>query len=105
VERYPAWVCSGIFSLCTVGDKVQGSWADTGRNTLGRGGVGILHRLIKRGRCGQKIRSLKVIGIDEILFRKGYKFATLVYEIRRGQKGCYGLEWTVKPKPSCGFSE
>jgi len=57
---------------------------------------------------GLKHRSLdniEAIGIDEILFRKGYKFATLVYEIRRGQKGCYGLEWTVKPKPSCGFSE
>ena len=45
----------------------------------------ILHRLIKRGRDGHKIRSLKVIGIDEISYKKGRKYTTVVYDMVRSQ--------------------
>lgn len=45
----------------------------------------ILHRLIEKGRQGHRIRSLKVIGIDEISYRKGKKYATVVYDLQRAE--------------------
>ncbi len=53
----------------------------------------ILHRLIKRGRQGHKIRSLRVIGIDEVSYRKGRRYATVVYDISRAQ-----VVWVGKGK-------
>ena len=43
----------------------------------------ILHRVISRTREGHKIRGLKQIGIDEISYRKGHKYATIVYDLER----------------------
>lgn len=42
-----------------------------------------LHRTIHRIRDGHKIRGLKTIGIDEISYCKGHKYATVVYDLDR----------------------
>ncbi len=42
-----------------------------------------LHRSIERIRSGHRIRGLKTIGIDEISYCKGHKYATLVYDLDR----------------------
>lgn len=42
-----------------------------------------LHRSIERGRAGHRIRGLRMLGIDEVSFRKGHKYATLVYDLER----------------------
>jgi transposase len=42
-----------------------------------------LHRAIERGRQGHKIRDLKTIGIDEISYARGHKYATVVYDLER----------------------
>ena len=41
----------------------------------------MLHRVITRLRDGHRIRGLKTIGIDEISYCKGHKYATIVYDI------------------------
>ena len=43
----------------------------------------MLHRTITRIREGHRIRGLKTIGIDEISYCKGRKYATLVYDLDR----------------------
>ena len=43
-----------------------------------------LHRSINRIRRGHKIRGLKTIGIDEISYCKGKKYATIVYDLDKG---------------------
>jgi transposase len=43
----------------------------------------ILHRTIARMRAGHRIRGLTHIGIDEISYCKGKKFATIVYDLKR----------------------
>lgn len=43
----------------------------------------ILHRVITRTRQGHRIRGLKLIGIDEISYCKGHKYATIVYDLER----------------------
>ena len=43
----------------------------------------MLHRTITRIREGHRIRGLKTIGIDEIAYCKGRKYATFVYDIDR----------------------
>ncbi|MDZ7791498.1 MAG: ISL3 family transposase [Xanthomonadales bacterium] len=43
----------------------------------------LLHRSIERLRRGHRIRRLKTIGIDEISYHKGHKYATLVYDLDR----------------------
>ena len=43
-----------------------------------------LHRTINRLRRGHKIRGLKTIGVDEISYCKGRKYATIVYDLDRG---------------------
>lgn len=53
----------------------------------------ILHRSIERTRSGHRIRGLKSIGIDEISYCKGKKYATVVYDM---DKGC--VVWTSKGK-------
>lgn len=42
-----------------------------------------LHRCITSTRDGHKIRGLRTIGIDEISYAKGHKYATLVYDLDR----------------------
>jgi len=41
----------------------------------------LLHRTITRIRDGHRIRGLKSVGIDEISYCKGYKYATIVYDL------------------------
>ena len=43
----------------------------------------ILHRTITRERSGHRIRGLTHIGIDEIAYCKGRKYATIVYDLKR----------------------
>lgn len=43
----------------------------------------LLHRSITRLRDGHRIRGLRTIGIDEIAYAKGHKYATLVYDLDR----------------------
>lgn len=43
----------------------------------------LLHRAITRIREGHRLRNLRTIGIDEISFAKGHKYATLVYDLDR----------------------
>lgn len=43
----------------------------------------LLHRSIRRLRSGHRIRGLKIIGIDEVAYHKGHKYATLVYDLER----------------------
>jgi len=45
----------------------------------------ILHRVIERVRNGHKIRGLVTIGVDEISYKKGRKYATIVYDLDRSQ--------------------
>ena len=43
----------------------------------------ILHKSMHRAREGHRITNLKYIGIDEISYEKGRKFATIVYDLER----------------------
>ena len=43
----------------------------------------LLHRIITQIRDGHKIRGVTTLGVDEISFLKGRKFATLVYDLDR----------------------
>lgn len=43
----------------------------------------LLHGVIQRVRKGHRIRGLRKIGIDEISYRKGHKYATIVYDLER----------------------
>jgi len=43
----------------------------------------LLHRCITTTRAGHKVRGLRTIGIDEISYAKGHKYATLVYDLDR----------------------
>ena len=45
----------------------------------------LLHRVITRVRHGHKIRSVTTLGVDEISYCKGRKFATLVYDLDRAR--------------------
>ena len=44
---------------------------------------GVLHRSIKRHRSGHRITGLKRIGIDEISYKRGHKYLTIVYDLDR----------------------
>lgn len=45
---------------------------------------GILHRTIGRIREGHVITGLKTIGIDEVSYQRGRRFATVVYDLDKG---------------------
>jgi transposase len=45
----------------------------------------ILHRIIDRVRDGHRIRALKCVGVDEISYRKGHKYVTVVYDLERAR--------------------
>ena len=53
----------------------------------------LLHRSIERIRDGHRIRNLKAVGVDEISYCKGHKYATIVYDIK---KAC--VVWVGKGK-------
>lgn len=43
----------------------------------------MLHRIITRVRAGHRVRGLTHIGVDEISYCKGRKYATIVYDLKR----------------------
>lgn len=45
----------------------------------------MLHRTITRIRDGHRIRGLKSVGVDEISYCKGHKYATIVYDLDRSR--------------------
>lgn len=45
----------------------------------------LLHRVINRTREDHRIRGLKTVGVDEIAFCKGRKYATVVYDLDRAR--------------------
>lgn len=45
----------------------------------------ILHRTIERIREGHRIRALTSIGVDEVSYRKGHKYVTVVYDLDRSR--------------------
>ena len=53
----------------------------------------LLHRSITRIRDGHRIRGLRSIGIDEISYKKGKKYGTLVYDLERSR-----VVWVGKGK-------
>jgi transposase len=53
----------------------------------------ILHRTINRIRDGHRVRGLKSIGVDEISYCKGHKYATIVYDLDRSR-----VVWVGKGK-------
>ncbi len=67
----------------------------------------LLHRIITRERKGHKIKKLKSIGIDEISYCKGHKYATIVYDLDRSHVVWVGkgkardtIDWFFKNKLS-----
>lgn len=59
----------------------------------------LLHRIITRVREGHSIRGLVTLGVDEIAYCKGRKFATIVYDLERAcvvwvgpGKGCETID-------------
>ena len=55
----------------------------------------LLHRAIERIREGHRIRNLKSIGVDEISYSKGHKYATIVYDLDKAR-----VVWVGKGKGS-----
>ena len=45
----------------------------------------LLHRTIERIRAPHRIRGLRYIGIDEVSYRKGHKYITVVYDLELGR--------------------
>jgi transposase len=45
----------------------------------------ILHRAIGRVRDGHRIRGLTALGVDEVSYRKGHKYVTVVYDLDRSR--------------------
>jgi len=54
---------------------------------------GLLHQSITRLREGHRIRALRSIGVDEISYCKGHKYATIVYDLDRSR-----VVWVGKGK-------
>lgn len=45
----------------------------------------LLHRIVERSRANHKIRGLTMLGVDEISYARGHKYATLVYDLERAR--------------------
>ena len=43
----------------------------------------LLHRIVRRARGRHKIRGLKTLGVDEISYARGHRYATVVYDLDR----------------------
>ncbi len=43
----------------------------------------LLHRIVRRARLRHKIRGLKTLGVDEISYARGHRYATVVYDLDR----------------------
>ena len=60
----------------------------------------LLHRSIARVRSGHSIRGLKSIGVDEISYCKGHKYATIVYDLDKSR-----VVWVGKGKGRATIDE
>jgi len=65
----------------------------------------LLHRVVNRVRDGHKIKDLKSIGIDEISYAKGKKYATVIYDLDKSRviwvgkgKGRDTVDWFFNNK-------
>jgi len=63
----------------------------------------LLHRIVERTRSGHKIRELRVLGVDEIGYCRGHKYATIAYDLDKSKviwvgpgKGSETLEGFLK---------
>jgi transposase len=45
----------------------------------------LLHRLVSRVRNGHKIRGLTVLGVDEIAYCRGHKYASVICDLERSK--------------------
>ena len=45
----------------------------------------LLHRIVTRIRSGHRIRGLTVLGVDEIAYCRGHKYATIAYDLDRSK--------------------
>jgi transposase len=45
----------------------------------------ILHRVVQRAREGHHIRGLHTLGVDEIAYCRGHKYATIIYDLGRSK--------------------
>lgn len=45
----------------------------------------LLHTIITRERAGHKIRNLREMGVDELSYCKGHKYATIVYDLTKAK--------------------
>lgn len=45
----------------------------------------LLHAIITRERADHKIRNLREVGVDEVSYRKGHKYATIVYDLSKSK--------------------
>jgi len=45
----------------------------------------LLHRIVTREREGHRIRGLAVLGVDEIAYCRGHKYATIAYDLDRSK--------------------
>jgi transposase len=45
----------------------------------------LLHAIITRERAGHKIRNLREMGVDELSYCKGHKYATIVYDLTKAK--------------------
>lgn len=67
----------------------------------------LVHSIITRERADHKIRDLTLMGVDEISYGKGHKYATIIYDLKRAKvvwvgagKGSETLELFLKTKLS-----
>ena len=60
----------------------------------------LLHRIVGRAREHHRIRGLKVLGVDEISYSHGHKYATIVYDLQKSK-----VIWVGKGKGSDTFTK
>jgi transposase len=71
------------FRLCALSQIMTQKAASELLNIPSSTASDILHRTINRVRSGHKIRGLVTLGVDEISYCKGRKYATIVYDLDR----------------------
>lgn len=67
----------------------------------------LIHSIVTRERADHKVRDLTLMGVDEISYCKGHKYATIIYDLKRAKvvwvgagKGSGTLESFLKTKLS-----
>jgi transposase len=97
ITRTYAWFLAGWakrMSWQAVADAFQVSWESVFRSVEMAVDWGRRHMLLDR---------IEAIGVDEILWRKGYRFLTLVYQIDEGRKRLLWIGRERQVKTLLGF--